>query len=186
MSIIIFVCLFSIKQREIIMKKLTQYCLVFALFAAQSIYSYAGGDGLTVSKHVVVNASADEVWALVGDYNSLDQWHPAITKSELRGDGRAGGDIRVLTLADGNALYDELTAYDEAAKQYTYRLLKSPLPLYGYLGSMVVSDNGNNTSTIEWKSRFYADGVSDAEAVELIQGVYTAGLTSLQARFNQK
>jgi len=52
------------------MKKLTQYCLVFALFAAQSTYSYAGGDGLTVSKHVVVNAPADEVWALVGDYNS--------------------------------------------------------------------------------------------------------------------
>ena len=51
---------------------------------------------------------------------------------------------------------------------------------------MVVSDNGNNTSTIKWKSRFYADGVSDAEAVELIQGVYTAGLTSLQARFDQK
>jgi hypothetical protein len=100
--------------------------------------------------------------------------------------GDRGGDIRVLTLADGNALYDELTAYDEAAKQYTYRLLKSPLPLYGYLGSMVVSDNGNNTSTIKWKSRFYADGVSDAEAVELIQGVYTAGLTSLKARFDQK
>ena len=45
--------------------------------------------------------------------------------------GDRGGDIRVLTLADGNAFYDELTAYDEAAKQYTYRLLKSPLPLYG-------------------------------------------------------
>ncbi|MEM5537041.1 hypothetical protein WNY58_11620 [Neptuniibacter pectenicola] len=49
-----------------------------------------------------------------------------------------------------------------------------------------MSDNGNNTSTIQWASRFYADGVSDAEAIELIKGVYTAGLTSLQARFDQK
>jgi hypothetical protein len=51
---------------------------------------------------------------------------------------------------------------------------------------MVVSDNGNNTSTIQWASRFYADGVSDAEAIELIKGVYAAGLTSLQTHFNQK
>ena len=167
------------------MKKLIQYSLVFATFMAQSIFSYAGEHMLHVSKHVVVNASAAEAWALVGDYNSLNQWHPAVQTSELHGDGRSHGDVRLLTLTDGAVIYDELTAYDAASKSYTYRVIKAPLPLYGYLGSMFVKDNGDKTSTITWQSRFYAEGVTDDEAMALIGGVYDGGLQSLKARFDQ-
>jgi mxaD protein len=167
------------------MKKIMQCSFLFAALIAHSVLSYAGEHVLHVSKHVVVNAAADDVWALVGDYNSLNQWHPAVKKSELRGDGYSHGDVRVLTLTDGAAIYDELTVYNAASKSYTYRLIKSPLPLYGYLGSMIVKDNGDKTSTVTWESRFYADGVSDDEAVALITGVYDGGLQSLKARFNQ-
>jgi mxaD protein len=161
------------------MKKLMQNTLLFSTLIACSIFSYAGGNMLHVSKQVVVNASAAEAWELVGDYNSLNKWHPAVKKSELN------GNIRLLTLNDGAALYDELTVYNAAEKSYTYRLIKSPLPLYGYLGGMIVKDNGNKTSTITWQSRFYADGVSDAEATKIINGVYEGGLQSLKTYFNE-
>jgi mxaD protein len=161
------------------MKKLMQYTLLFTTLMAHSIFSYAGDNMLHVSKEVVVNASAAEAWELVGDFNSLNKWHPAVKTSKLN------GNVRLFTLTDGTAIYDELTVYNAAEKSYTYRLIKAPLPLYGYLGSMIVKDNGNKTSTITWQSRFYADGVSDAEAIKIINGVYDGGLQSLKAHFNQ-
>lgn len=156
-----------------------QYTFIFTTLITYSIFSYAGENMLHAYKQVVVNASAAEAWELVGDYNSLNKWHPAVKTSELN------GNVRLLTLTDDAAIYDELTMYNAAEKFYTYRLIKSPLPLYGYVGSMIVKDNGNKTSTIIWESRFYADGVSDNEAVKIINGVYEGGLQSLKIHFNQ-
>lgn len=167
------------------MKKIMQYSLLFTMLMSHTIFSYAGNNALHVSKHVVVNAPAHKVWALVGDYNSLNKWHPAVKTSELTGSGRANGDVRLLTLTDGAEIYDELTDYSVASTSYSYRLIKSPLPLYGYLGSIIVKDNGDKTSTVTWKSRFYADGVNDEEAMNIIVGVYDGGLQSLKKRFSQ-
>jgi len=162
------------------MIKQFQSSLIFTAFMLFSALSTASPAPLHVYTSVDVNVPAEKAWALVGDYNSLAKWHPAVKTSELTGSGQGHGDIRLLTLTDGAAIYDELTEYQAIGKSYTYRLIKSPLPVYGYLGSMRVKDNGNNTSTVIWESRFYADGVQDKEAVALITGVYESGLKALK------
>ena len=35
----------------------------------------------------ILNASAVEVWKLIGDFNALPDWHPAVENSELTEDG---------------------------------------------------------------------------------------------------
>lgn len=165
------------------MEKYIQRVAMFLVLTLTALTVSAGEKQLHVSKQVTLNASADKVWELLGDYNSLHKWHPAVASGVLKGNGQSFGDVRVLTLTDGAKIYDELTKYDSAAKTYTYRLIKSPLPIYGYLSDFTVKENGNK-STVVWSVRFYADGVYDDEAVELLSGIYDAGLNSLAAKFN--
>jgi mxaD protein len=155
------------------------------LLASLVTHSMASDKMLTVSESVVVNTTAEKTWKLLGDYNSLNQWHPAVKTSELSGNGLTSGDVRILTLNDGAKLYDELIEYNSMKKAYTYRLIKAPLPIYGYLGNIAVKDNGNKTSTVTWKAKFYANGVSDEEAVKLITGVFEGGLQSLKTKFTK-
>ena len=61
---------------------------------------FAAG-ALSVEREVTVDNSSATVWKLVGNFNSLDVWHPAIVKSELNGNGTKVGTRRLLTLSDG-------------------------------------------------------------------------------------
>jgi mxaD protein len=166
------------------MNKLINKLMGCALLLTSLVtHSIAGDKVLNVSKSVTVNASSDKVWKLVGNYNSLNQWHPAVKTSELVGNGLTAGSVRTLTLGNGATLYEELVNYNANQKSYSYRIIKSPLPVYGYLSSITIKDNGNKTSTVTWKSKFYANGVTDAKAIELFAGVYDGGLQSLKSKF---
>ena len=47
-----------------------------------------------------LNGPASEVWGLIGRWNALPDWHPAVLKSELSEDGK----VRRLTLSGGGLL----------------------------------------------------------------------------------
>jgi len=95
---------------------------------------------------------------------------------------RAGGEgrrQRSLTLPDGAELVEELVSRDDDAMAYTYRILEGPLPVANYESTISVSASGDG-STIGWSGTFDAEGASDAEATDVIGGIYDAGLASLK------
>ena len=47
-----------------------------------------------------LNASAVEVWKLIGGFNALRDWHPAVENSELTEDGQS----RTLSIAGGGTI----------------------------------------------------------------------------------
>lgn len=51
----------------------------------------------TASATIDIPASADQVWQLIGGFNTLPDWLPFIPKSELSDGGR----VRTLQTADG-------------------------------------------------------------------------------------
>ena len=55
-----------------------------------------------------LNVAADEVWKLIGGFNSLPDWHPAIEKSELQEEGST----RRLSLAGGGTVVEILERLD--------------------------------------------------------------------------
>jgi carbon monoxide dehydrogenase subunit G len=124
-------------------------------------------------------APAEEVWALVGDYNGLPAWHPGIESSQLEQDGA----IRRLTLADGaGEVVELLEAHDHDGRTYRYRIVESGLPVEDYVSTLTVHEVGD-AAHVEWTSTFEAVGVSDDEAITIIEGIYDAGLGSLKERF---
>ncbi|RZB19184.1 SRPBCC family protein [Streptomyces sp. F001] len=118
---------------------------------------------------------ADRVWQLIGGFGSLPDWLPYITESLLG----EGGRLRTLTNAEGGVIVERLEAFDETARCYTYSIAQAPFPVTGYRSTLQVVDRGGDGSRVEWSGTFTPDGVTDAEATALFEGIYRDGLAAL-------
>jgi len=61
----------------------------------------------------------------------------------------------------------------------SYKILEGPLPVSNYESTIRVTDNGDGGSKVVWNSTFDANGASDDEAINIITGIYAAGLDAV-------
>lgn len=143
----------------------TALALLSAPLAAQS---------LSVNRSLNVVASPERVWELIGDFCDIQEWHSVIASCTLvPGDGKQ----RLLTTGDGGELVERETARDQYS--YSYVILTSPLPVADYASTLSVAANDGG-STVMWQGRFAAaEGVEDAQATEVMEGVYDAGMEGI-------
>ncbi|MEX5689385.1 MULTISPECIES: SRPBCC family protein [Pseudomonas] len=132
----------------------------------------------TASAFIDIPASADQVWQLIGGFNSLPDWLPFIPQSELS----EGGRVRSLQTADGAVVVERLQAFDDAAKTYSYSIVQAPFPATDYLATLSVEAQGQG-ARVTWSGRFAPVGVSDEEVVALFTGIYQGGLEALRANY---
>ncbi|WP_095131701.1 SRPBCC family protein [Pseudomonas sp. Irchel s3h14] len=132
----------------------------------------------TTTAFIDIPATADQVWQLIGGFNSLPDWLPFIPKSELS----EGGRVRSLQTADGAVVVERLEAFDNAGKTYSYSILQAPFPATDYLATISVEAQGQGTR-VTWSGRFAPVGVSDKEVEELFAGIYQGGLEALRANY---
>lgn len=127
-----------------------------------------------------LNVAADKVWELIGGFNALPDWHPAVEKSELQEEGS----MRHLSLAGGGTIIEKLVKTDDHEKVYSYSIIDSPLPVSNYTATISVKDDGEGNSTVEWSSEFEAKGAAENEAMDVIAGIYQAGFDNLKKMFS--
>ncbi|MFU2330562.1 SRPBCC family protein [Pseudomonas sp. NFX98] len=132
----------------------------------------------SASAFIDIPASADQVWQLIGGFNSLPDWLPFIPKSELS----EGGRVRSLQTADGGVIIERLQAFDDTAKTYSYSISQAPFPATDYLATIKVEAQGQG-ARVTWSGRFEPVGVSDEEVVALFTGIYQGGLEALRANY---
>jgi hypothetical protein len=127
-----------------------------------------------------LRGSVEEVWAAIGGFDNLPQWHPAVTSSTLE----EGGRVRRLRLADGASLVERLHSFNEREHSYGYSIEQGPLPVSRYRSLLHVRElAGGNGCRVEWSGEFAAEGAPEAEVVRIISGIYRAGLDRLGERF---
>jgi hypothetical protein len=119
-------------------------------------------------------ASVDAVWAKVGDFCGIANWHPAIEKCALSADGKT----RTLSLKGGGSIIEKLEKRDDGQHSYSYSIVEGPLPVANYMSTISVMKEGAG-AMITWNGHYDAKGVSDAEAKKTIDGIYQAGLDVL-------
>ena len=135
------------------------------------------------SASIDIPAPPDEVWQLIGGFNSLPDWLPHAHKSELS----QGGRVRHLANADGQTIIERLEAFDNDARSYSYSILHAPFPVTGYQSTLCVqATRGGKSSRVKWFGQFEPQGVSDQEASRLFQDFYEDGLKALAAGFASK
>lgn len=148
-----------------------------------SLHVNAQGN-LSIEKNALLNINANEIWQLIGQYNGLPEWHPLIIQSELEGSGSDYGDLRILTLNDGGVVIEKLLSYDNQTMQYSYEIIDSLLPVENYQATIKI-EAVQEWAKFSWSSSFSAKGTSHVEAIELIKGVYQAGIDNLIKRYGQ-
>jgi hypothetical protein len=86
------------------------------------------------SAAIDIPASPNEVWYLIGGFNSLPDWLTYIPKSELSEDGL----VRHLATLKGETIVERLEDFDNTARSYSYSIIQAPFPVTGYLSTLRV------------------------------------------------
>lgn len=178
------------------------HLLATALIALPLVANAHGPTRQQAKESIMINASPEKVWGLIGDFSAIDEWHPAVAKVEMKDDK-----TRVLTLkADGNPTITEtikkldnekmMVKYKitdmSVIKTITFNSKDTPyftLPVNNYSAILSVKEKDGG-SLVSWKGKFYRsfmdnppvpEGQSDKEAVAAVTAVYKAGLENLKA-----
>lgn len=132
-----------------------------------------------VSVSTEISVPADQLWRLIGGFNALPDWHPAVEKSQLEG----GGTVRRLTLAGGGQIVEKLLRADDKERVYSYEIVEGPLPVAGYKATIRVRENEDGSaSVVEWEGEFQPT-TTESEAVKVVREIYQTGLDNLRRIF---
>lgn len=142
-----------------------------------------------VNETIEINAPADKVWAVVGNFQDLG-WTGIATKTEGTGDNTAGA-TRKLTVPSGT-IDEKLNKYNAEGKSYSYEITQvdpSVLPVANYSSTITVSGDASK-SKVEWKGAFYRSYTlndpppeqSDEAALKSITDLYKNALANLKAK----
>ena len=182
------------------MKKLLSF-ITLELVTVPMVAAAHGPTRQQVKESITINAAPADVWAVIKDFGSIDQWHPAVASVVLE------GNTRVLTLAaEGSpTITEDLVKTDDEKMMITYKITDMTvvktiqfnskdtpyftLPVSTYKSWISVKEVEGGSEVL-WKGKFYRsfmdnppvpEGQSDKEAAAAIKGVYVSGLEGLKA-----
>ncbi|MFF8594484.1 SRPBCC family protein [Streptomyces sp. NPDC015220] len=143
-------------------------------------------DTRTLRRSTVLPATPAEVWAAVGAFGGLADWHPLVPPSttEDGGDPEALGAVRVFTVDGEVVARERLLERDTGAHWYRYTLLDPvPLPVADYLATLAVHPHPEGAEVV-WSAVYRGTEAVAARTESLFgDGTYAAGLAALRARF---
>jgi mxaD protein len=162
---------------------------LLALSACAAASALAAAPTLHVTKRIIIDATADKVWAAARDFDALNTWHPAVAKDEIvAGKNDTVGAVRLLTLQGGGTIQEKLLAFDAAGHSFRYTIVEGVLPVSHYTSTFRVRPAGPGKAEVTWSGHFQrkdtsekpAEGADDKTAVTTIGGVYQGGLDNLK------
>ncbi|MDA0181562.1 SRPBCC family protein [Solirubrobacter phytolaccae] len=128
----------------------------------------------TITRSVRLGAEPDAVWAVVGDFARIADWHPDVSAPELRGAERV--------FADG--LVERLVERDPGSRRLVYSMPQPPFPIRDHVARLTVSGLEDGTCEVTWSASFNADPQVARELEGALgDGVFATGLAALTERF---
>lgn len=161
------------------------------LLAASALSAFGDAQDLTIFHTITIDAPADEVWAMIGDFGGIQRWAPGTESSRLiLHDRNETGAIRLLRRrSDGTQVTEKLLDYDPYNRRMAYTYVDGVVRAADYYSEVVVKDAGNGRSVVEWRGRFkrlayWTDqppqGQDDKAALDFLNGAYKSGLDNLK------
>jgi hypothetical protein len=134
----------------------------------------------------VIDASADNVWGRIRDFNALPLWHPAIADSRIENSEPSDrvGCIRHFHTRDGGMIRERLLALSDYDFTCTYEILESPMGVDQYVATLKLTPiTDGNACFAEWSAEFECAPGREGELTDLIgRGVFQAGFDALKMR----
>jgi len=179
-------------------RALQQACTGTAALALLSLLPLSaqahGPSRLKASQTITINAPAAAVWAKIGNFDALKDWHPAV-ESSTADKGNEEGSVRIVKLKAGGEITETLNKHDAAGMRYTYRVRDGgdALPVTNYSSTVEVRADGDK-SIVEWRGAFYRGypnndpppAKNDDAAEKAVNAVYTSGLAHLKTLLEKR
>lgn len=125
---------------------------------------------------VRIGEPAGELWAKIGAFDAIGDWHPMLASVTLEGEGQ---DVsRRARSHDGELTVERLLESAPERRSYRYRIVSTPAPVRDYAAEFRVEDNGDGTSTVVWSAEFEPT-VKDFQTTEIIRSFLKAGLAAI-------
>ena len=152
---------------------------------------FADAGELSIFQSIAIDAPADEVWAMAGDFGGIQRWAPGTESSRLiLHDRNETGAIRLLRRrGDGTQVTEKLLDYDPANRRMVYTYVDGVVRAADYYSELIVKDAGDGRCVVEWRGRFkrlayWTDdppaGQDDKAALDFLNGAYKSGLENLK------
>lgn len=168
----------SIDLRRI--KRMSKYlqaslpAFAFAVLGAMPV----SADQLTRS--IDVSGTPAQVWAMIGPFCAIKDWHPAIGACTEAG---TNPPTRTLVTKDGKATFVEAqTEYSDTEHRYSYSFITSPLPVTQYTSTFAVTEKSAGVSTVTWSGNYAPDAGQEKAAMDALSGIYQSGLDAIKAK----
>lgn len=149
-----------------------------------------------IDEAVEIAAAPAAVWALVGDFDALARWNPAL-KSSAADQGNTVGSKRTLVFAQGGAsVSEELDEHLPEQMSQSYRSGRTidpkVLAVSSYSARLRVVPAAGG-SRLEWRARAYradtgnepAPGQDDAAAVQALRALMLPALQAAKNKLEQ-
>lgn len=126
-------------------------------------------------RHTIdIAATPQQVWQILGDLTSVDQWIPGVSAVTRTDTGR------VCTFDDGHVQDEQILDYSPDTRSYRYVIDGAPLPVRDNAGSFAVEDVGGQ-SRVVWQSSFVAlDPAMEAQLAQMWEPYLPAVLGNLK------
>lgn len=131
-----------------------------------------------IQRIVRLRAKREEVWALIGAFGALADWHPLIAEAELT---EIGGDLyRQLTTTDGENLLERLL--EEGDHFHRYATVESNLPMSDHRATLTcVAEQGG--CRVFWSAYFEPSAGDERLSDGIVAKYYEIGLAALVEKF---
>ena len=135
----------------------------------------------------VIDASADNVWSRIRDFNAMPQWHPLIADSRIENSQSSDrvGCIRQFSLRDGGMIRERLLALSDYEYSCTYEILESPMEVENYTATLKLTPVTDGARCFaEWSAEFDCAPGRERELTDSIGGgVFQGGFDALKRHF---
>ena len=126
----------------------------------------------TVRRQIIINRSADDVYAVLGDPVTIADWFPGVLSATV------DGTERVITTGSGLAMAEKIVTNDTIQRRFQYRL--APGFIQDHLGTIDVFDLGDRRSLVS-----YATDCEPAALALMIGGATGNALKELKRQFEE-
>ena len=124
-----------------------------------------------------IKAPIADVWKLVEDFGGLDKIMDAVETCETEGEGI--GMLRKIPMG-GSAVVERLEECDAGKHRLAYSIIEGPLPFKDYYAVIELASEGGDTR-IDWTGTFEPAGVTEDQAKQMVNGIYSGGIKGFKS-----
>ncbi len=132
-----------------------------------------------------MSVKASELWLTVSKMTGMEDWYPDLISESTVTDAVGRETRRVCIMQDGGVLKERVILRDPATRTLSYAIDEHGMPAKNVVGTIRIDDVGDGNSFVSWSANLVLEPDSADQFCPMVQGMYEAGLASLEAYHSQ-